>query len=97
MAKLLGNGNPRLAKISAYKCLFLGNAFALIMSIAFLLGMPFIPAWFTDDEDLILSVRMVLPYCALGNITLTLGSLAWTLVGAQGRYTIATFHGCIGR
>jgi hypothetical protein len=40
---------------------------------------------------------MVLPYCAIGNVTLTLGSLAWTLVGAQGRYNVATFHGCIGR
>ena len=41
VAKLLGNGNPRLAKLSAYKCLFLGNVFASFMSVGFLFGMPF--------------------------------------------------------
>jgi len=96
VAKLLGNGNPRLAKLSAYKCLFLGNMFATLMSIGFLLGMPFIPDWFTDDDELRALVTNVLPYCAIGNLTLTIGSLAWTLVGAQGRYNVATFHGCIG-
>jgi len=96
VAKLLGNGNPRLAKLSAYKCLFLGNSFASIMSIVFLTGIPWLPAIFTDDEDLQQQVAMVLPYCAIGNFTLALGSIAWTLVGAQGRYNIATFHGCIG-
>ena len=96
VAKLLGNGNPRLAKLSAYKCLFLGNAFATLLSIGFLVGMPFIPGWFTDDEELMSLVANVLPYCAIGNLTLTIGSLSWTLVGAQGRYTVATFHGCIG-
>lgn len=96
VAKLLGKGNPRGAKLSAYKCLFLGNLFALLMSIVFLIGMPIIPGWFTDDEYLQSLVAGVLPYCAIGNLTLTLGSLAWTLVGAQGRYSVATFHGCIG-
>ena len=96
VAKLLGNGNPRLAKLSAYKCLFLGNVFASFMSVGFLFGMPFIPGWFTDDEYLQSLITTVLPYCAVGNFTLTIGSLAWTLVGAQGRYTVATFHGCIG-
>jgi len=96
VAKLLGNGNPRLAKLSAYKCLFLGNAFAAMMSIAFLVGLPFIPGWFTDDQELQALVANVLPYCAIGNLTLTVGSLAWTLVGAQGRYSVATHHGCIG-
>ena len=96
VAKLLGNGNPRLAKLSAYKCMFLGNFFASLMSVAFLVGMPVIPRVFTDDEDLASLIANLLPYCALGNLTLTIGSLAWTLVGAQGRYSIATFHGCIG-
>ena len=96
VAKLLGKGNPRLAKLSAYKCLFLGNFFATLMSIAFLIGMPVIPGWFTDDQYLQSLISAVLPYCAVGNIALTIGSLAWTLVGAQGRYAVATFHGCIG-
>ena len=96
VAKLLGNGNPRLAKLSAYKCLLLGNTFASLMSIAFLIGMPVIPGWFTDDQYLQSLILNVLPYCAIGNLTLTIGSLAWTLVGAQGRYSVATFHGCIG-
>jgi len=96
VAKLLGNGNPRLAKLSSYKCLFLGNLFACLMSISFLAGMPVIPGWFTDDQLLQTLMSNLLPYCALGNLTLTVGSLAWTLVGAQGRYSIATFHGCIG-
>ena len=52
---------------------------------------------FTDDDELKQNVAMVLPYCAIGNLTLTLGSLSWTLVGAQGRYNVATFHGCVGR
>ena len=96
VAKLMGNGNARLAKLSAYKCLFLGSFFASLMSIGFVIGLPFIPNWFTDDEFVIAQIANLLPYCALGNITLTVGSLAWTLVGAQGRYSIATFHGCVG-
>lgn len=96
VAKLLGNGNPRLAKLSAYKCMFLGNLFAVLMSIAFVVGIPVIPGWFTDDEFLVSLIGNLLPYCALGSLTLTIGSLAWTLVGSQGRYSIATFHGCIG-
>jgi Na+-driven multidrug efflux pump len=96
VAKLLGNGNPRQAKLSAYKCLFLGSFFAALMSIGFLIAMPAIPGWFTDDENLQSLISSVLPYCAVGNLSLTLGSLAWTLVGAQGRYAVATFHGCIG-
>lgn len=96
VAKLLGNGNPRLAKLSAYKCLFLGNTLASLLSVVFLIGMPFIPGWFTDNQFLQALISNVLPYCAVGNFALTIGSLAWTLVGAQGRYSVATFHGCIG-
>ncbi len=96
VAKLLGNGNPRLAKLSSYKCMFLGNFYASLMSIGFLYGMPYIPAWFSDDEFLNSLVANVLPYCAIGNLTLTMGSLSWTLVGAQGRYSHATYNGCVG-
>ncbi len=96
VAKLLGNGNPRQAKLSSYKCLFLGNFYASLMSIAFLYGLPVIPGWFTEDQFLMSLIANVLPYCAIGNLTLTFGSLAWTLVGAQGRYGLATYHGCVG-
>jgi len=96
VAKLLGEGNPRLAKLSSYKCLFIGNVFAAFMSTIFFILIPWIPRLLTDDDELMASISVTLPYCAIGNLTLTVGSLAWTLVGAQGRYTLATFQGCIG-
>lgn len=32
-----------------------------------------------------------MPLFGLGNITLTIGTLCWTLLGSQGRYRLATF------
>jgi Na+-driven multidrug efflux pump len=96
VAKLLGNGNPRLAKLSAYKCLFVGNTIATLVTVVFLIGMPWVPGLFTDNQNLQGLIADVLPYCAIGNFALTVGSLSWTLIGAQGRYAVATFHGCIG-
>ena len=46
--------------------------------------------WLTDDPALQHLLTDLLPMFGLGNATLTIGTMSWTLLGAQGRYRLAT-------
>lgn len=87
----LGNNHPSLAKLSAYKTLYLGLLVSSIISGVLFAVSDRIPAWFTPDETLQGMIADVLPYIGIGNISLTFGLLCWYLVGAQGRYKLATW------
>jgi len=93
---LLGQGQPRQAKKSAYKSIFIAFTFALFStSVLFILGTD-IPTWMTTDPTLQNLVAELIPLFGIGNIALTMGTMAWTIVGAQGRYRLATAIGCAG-
>lgn len=93
VAMLLGAGQPELARISCYKSMYLGFFVALVLScFLFMLGDD-IPTWFTSDQKLQNMLSELIPLFGVGNIGLTIGSIAWTAVGAQGRYRLATAIG----
>jgi Na+-driven multidrug efflux pump len=90
VAMLLGAGRPEKAKMSAYKCIYLGLFVALFLSsVLFILGDE-IPTWLTNDVTLQRLLAELIPLFGIGNIGLTVGTISWTAVGAQGRYRLAT-------
>lgn len=86
----LGAGNPRMAKKASYKAILFGVFVGCFFtSMIFILGED-LAVWFTSDVMLQRMIADLLPYLGIGNITMTAGIVAWGLVGAQGRYRLAT-------
>ena len=82
--------------MSANKATYLGVFLALFLScFLFILG-DNIPTWLTTDPTLQRLLAELIPLFGIGNICLTVGTMAWTAVGAQGRYRLATLVGFSG-
>ncbi|GKY92301.1 hypothetical protein MPSEU_000201200 [Mayamaea pseudoterrestris] len=95
-ATLLGAGKPWQARASAYKSIMIAFVFSMsLTSVIFICGND-LPKWLTTDETLQVLVAQLIPLFGVGNITLTMGTMAWTLVGSQGRYRLATAIGVAG-
>ena len=62
----------------------------LLVTVIFLSLSSFIPAWLTHDETIQAMLTDLFPLIALGNVTMNMGMSCWALVGAQGRYNLAT-------
>ena len=86
----LGKGRPALAKLSSYKAIFIAACVALVVTIIFLSLSNVLPSWLTTDETIQSMLSDLFPLIALGNITMNMGMVCWALVGAQGRYRLAT-------
>jgi len=86
----LGKGNIPASKLSSWKTLFLSTILAVILSSTLFILSPYIPRWFTNDATLIEMVAEQLPLIGFGNIFMVFGMTSWALIGAQGRYKIAT-------
>jgi len=86
----LGRGNPGMAKLAAYKSLFVGTCLGIfVTAILFLIG-THLPELFTTDLTIQKGIGEVIPYVGLGNVSMTYGMICWSIVGAQGRYRLAT-------
>ena len=86
----LGAARPATARLSAYKTMLVAIICAtLFTSLVWILGED-LASWMTPDPTLQRLIIEVLPLLGLGNIALTTGSVSWALVGAQGRYRLAT-------
>ncbi|CAB9522405.1 Protein DETOXIFICATION [Seminavis robusta] len=93
---LLGCGKPTHARVSSYKSMLIATISAfLVTSILFTMGED-IATWLTNDPVLQKMIVDVLPLFGLGNITMTVGTASWTLLGAQGRYRLATTVAFLG-
>lgn len=89
-AFLLGSGQPAKAKRSAHKALYMGVFLSLFLtSIVFMAG-DNIAIWFTSDPALQHIIADLIPLFGIGNVTLTVGTICWTLLGSQGRYRLST-------
>eukprot|EP00578_Thalassiosira_sp_NH16_P009081 CAMPEP_0181115382 /NCGR_PEP_ID=MMETSP1071-20121207/21402_1 /TAXON_ID=35127 /ORGANISM="Thalassiosira sp., Strain NH16" /LENGTH=743 /DNA_ID=CAMNT_0023199585 /DNA_START=430 /DNA_END=2661 /DNA_ORIENTATION=- len=86
----LGKGRSEMAKLSAYKSMFLATLLSLAVTAIFLGVSSFLPGWLTHDETIQSMLAELFPLIALGNITMNMGMVCWALVGAQGRYRLAT-------
>lgn len=87
----LGTNSPMMAKLSAYKSLFLGMVVACITSIVYFLLQDVIPLWFTTDETLQGMLRELLPFVGVANLAMMFGMQCWSIIGAQGNYSLATW------
>ena len=86
----LGANRPNMAKLSGYKALLISMSVATIVSTFFLSLQDRIPGWFTVDPTLQAMLRELMPYVAVGNFSMQFGMTAWSVIGAQGRYDLAT-------
>lgn len=86
----LVSNQPEVARLSAYKSLFLGFTSAvLISSILFMTGEEVVHL-LTPDPTLQRMIIELLPLIGLGHVVMTTGIISWALAGAQGRYRQAT-------
>mmetsp|Transcript_11650 Transcript_11650/g.24956 ORF Transcript_11650/g.24956 Transcript_11650/m.24956 type:complete len:723 (-) Transcript_11650:96-2264(-) len=85
-----GQGRPALAKLSAYKSMFISVLISIWCTAVFLSVSGDIPGWLTKDETIQKMLVPLFPLIALGQVTMTMGMVAWALIGAQGRYRLAT-------
>ena len=86
----LGNGNIEMAKMSSYKSIFMGTCLSVIITSLLFILRGRLPEWLTPDETLREMLYQVIPLIGLANIFMVFGMVAWTLVGSQGRYRLAT-------
>ena len=86
----LGKGNITMAKMSSYKALFMGVSLSFfVTSIIFIFGED-LATWLTPDETLQNMLNELIPMIGIANIFMVFGMISWTLIGAQGRYKLAT-------
>lgn len=91
VAKHLGDNCPKLAQLAAYKALLIGMVIAVITSAVYFLLQDQVPGWFTHDETLIAMLRELVPFVGVANLSMTFGMQCWSLIGAQGKYKVATW------
>mmetsp|Transcript_9078 Transcript_9078/g.13243 ORF Transcript_9078/g.13243 Transcript_9078/m.13243 type:complete len:793 (-) Transcript_9078:404-2782(-) len=96
VARHLGQGRGAMAKLSAYKSMFLAMMGSLGFTIIFILLIPSIPRFFTPNfilQDLIASC---LPLLCMGYLLMTFGEISWFIVGATSRYDLGTYVHVVG-
>jgi Na+-driven multidrug efflux pump len=81
----LGKGRPEMAKISAYKSMLLSLVVAPLITTVFLCLGGQLPGWLTTDKTIEGMLVELFPLMGLGNLTLTVGTVCWALIGAQAR------------
>lgn len=86
----LGKGRPALAKLVAFKCLFLDSILVVVVTTVFVALSGMFPSWLTRDETIQKMLSDLIPLVALGNIAMSLGMATWALIGSQGRYHLST-------
>ncbi len=86
----LGKGNIRSSIRSSWKSLFLTTILAIVITIVFFICGEFVSGWFTEDETLQGMINSMIPLVGFGNIFMAFGSVSWGLIGAQGRFKLAT-------
>jgi Na+-driven multidrug efflux pump len=65
-----------------------------ITSLLYMAG-DSLPTWFTNDPTLQQILQDLLPTFGLASLVMAMDTISWTIVGAQGRYRLATVIVCI--
>ena len=90
MAYQLGKGRPGMAKLAGYKAIFVAFILSVLGSTIFLSLNNTLPSLLTKDATIQRMLLDLFPLISLGNVSMTLGMVAWAVVGGQGRYDLAT-------
>jgi Na+-driven multidrug efflux pump len=92
----LGMNDPEMAKLTAYKSIYLGLVAALFStSVLFIVGEDLVRV-ITPDTTLQRLAAELLPLIGVGQIIMAVGTMSWTMVGAQGRRSLATTVQLVG-
>ena len=86
----LGSGNGDAARLSSYKSCFVAVVQGLLVTSALFMISKNLATWLTTDVTLQNMVNDVIPLVGLGNVVMNYALICWNLVGAQGRYRLAT-------
>lgn len=86
----LGSGNPRMAKIAAYKSLLYSAIWSSIVTCLFTLCSGWIISLFTDDVTLAGMLEQLVPLMAVGNVVVCLGNDCYYIITAQVRPKLCT-------
>ena len=86
----MGNGRPDRAKSCAYKCILLGFQIAVFSTGVLYILAEYIPKWITPDPTLQKLIYETLPLLGIGQLAMNVGIMSWSVIGAQGRYRLAT-------
>lgn len=90
VAHLLECRRPAVARYSSHKSLLLAVLASFTVSGVIIGVRGLLPGWLTTDNSLQYMLRDLLPLVCVGLIALTLGSMSWTILCAQGRMRLAT-------
>lgn len=91
VSRHFGENCPSMARLSGYKALFLSMTVAAVISIVYMSLQYRLPAWFTKDETLQTMLSELVPFVGVANLTMQFGMTCWSLIGAQGKYKLATW------
>jgi MATE family multidrug resistance protein len=86
----LGRGNPSMAKIAAYKCLFSSVTLSVIMTTLFILFKESIVDNFTNNETIKEMVGELAVLLGIANVVMVIGVDAYTILCAQNRVRLAS-------
>jgi hypothetical protein len=86
----MGAGQPRTAKIAAYKAIYLGIVVAVFSTSILFIVAEYLPVWLTPDPTLQRIIFELLPLMGFGQILMVVGTVCWGIIGAQGRVRLAT-------
>ena len=92
VAQLLGQNQPEVAKYCAHKATFWCSLSALFMAVLMAALQNLLARLMTKDETLQSLVQSLLPMVAIGLCLLTLGTMSWSILCAQGRVRLATVN-----
>lgn len=90
VANHLGRGDIENAKKSSWKTLLISTMLALVITSILLICGDSLSTWFTNDNTLQRMLNDLIPLIGIGNILMVYGMVSWSLIGAQGRYHLAT-------
>lgn len=90
VAYQLGKGRPEMAKLAGYKSMFVAFVMGAVGSGIFLCLSSALPSALTKDATIQHMLLDLFPLLAMNNVSMTVGMVAWTVVGGQGRYDLAT-------
>ena len=90
VAYQLGKGRPEMAKLAGYKSMYVAFILVVLGNTVFLSMKNVLPSLLTKDAIIQVMLSDLFPLIVLSNVSMTIGLVAWTVVGGQGRYDLAT-------
>ena len=69
----------------------IGSVSSICVSVLFFALQDVVPKWFTSDTTLQELLRELVPFVGVANLTMMFGMNCWYVLGAQGKYGLATW------